>query len=249
MTFARPQDLKKHYSGPQPAASDVMALLGAKLACYFDTRVSGVTEGGFWRQHTDLARGLTVRALSDATRPVAIVDGANFKGRQVIRNVGGTAQGMVSAGALSQLAPIGSNVEIFAVARVSPASVGTVVGCANAAASITSGAQIYTVNGTQLRAAIGVEAVATYSLPATPKLITGRRDGGATILTENVAELAIQAGAGVSQATTQLACGSLATGFVAAAEAFIGAWGICVPALTDAERARLLEIVRNDWGF
>lgn len=247
MTFAKRNILRKIPTGPNPPPPDVMALLASKLSCFFDVR-DAVPNGGFYESHKDKITGTVLRAPSSAERPIAAFDGANFRARQVMRITNASNRRLVATAA-PNIVPVGVYPEVFAVARVtSAAASGSIVGCGDQGALVNSGAGLWTSGGA-LRAGVGGTCSVAYVPPSTPSLLCGYYDGASVLLLENNVQIASAAGAGVTTATTQWAVGGFALSFTTTTDAWLAAWGICVPALTTAERDRLLEIVRNDWGF
>jgi hypothetical protein len=251
MTFAKPGILRLIPSGPNPVIWDYQQLLAGKLRAAWDAREGGEFAPGLWVSHRDVVSGLRVVAPSDAERPLCVADGSNFRGQRVIGITQTNNRRMVTQ-AMPNVVPVAARPEVFMVARLpnGAAQSGNLCGCADAGAGSTAGASLWANGSGGLNAIVGSVAMgAAYADTANVHLFTAANEGATSRFLIDNAPFASTTGAGAALATTQAAVGGFATGFTATVNAFVALWGIVCPAMTDAERAQLLEIARNDWAF
>lgn len=252
MTLARPGILRRIPTGPNPVIWDYRALLAGKLRAAWDVRQGGEFAPGLWVSHRDVVSGLRVAPLADSERPLAVVDGTNFRGARVINVTQTQNRRMVTQAMPSNVVPIAARPEVFMVARLPNGATqsGNICGCADAAAGSNAGASFWSGGGGSLSAIAGSAALsAPYADTTGVHLFTAANEGATSRFLIDNAPFASSSGAGANVGTTQAAVGGFATGFVSSINAFVALWGIVCPAMTDAERAQLLAIARQDWGF
>lgn len=249
MTFAKANVLRKIPTGPNPVIWDYKQLLGSKLRAAWDVRVGGEFDDGVWVSHTDVVSGIRVEAPTPAQRPLAQVDGSNFRGRRAIRLTAAGPRKMVTQ-AMPDVVPVNTRPEVFMVARL-PSGVtpsGNLCGCANALADPRAGASFWT-NGSALNGvAAGATSVAYADTTGVHLFSAFADDTQSRLLIDNV-QVATGALDTTLFATTQAAIGGFATGYIVTNDAFAALWGICCPAMTSEERAQFFAIARADWGF
>lgn len=250
MTFARPNILRKIPESPPPLTSDYRLLLAGKLRAAWDVRYGGEFAAGVWISHADVVSGIRVAAPSVGERPLAVADGTRFRGRPVIGTTAASGRRMLTR-AMPDIVPVGTKPEIFVVARLpnGASQSGNLCGCADATASVTSGASFWT-NSTDIVSIAGGQALLPFASTSVHLFSAFADDTAHHMLIDN-GQAAEQASGlqPVSTGVVQAAVGGFATGFTTSIDAFVALWGIVCPAMTTAERARLLEIVRNDWWF
>jgi hypothetical protein len=250
MAIAPPGILRRIPPSPPAPPADYQVLLGSKLRLLFDVRSGGEFAPGRWISHGAAVGGIRVRAPSVVRRPRVEVDGfGHFGGAGVIR-LSPTNHLCMQAEKISNLVPVGTRVEGFLIGRANTLVVtGAVCGVVDTAASTQSGAS-FDADASAMVGYAGGNVPSAFTDTASPHMFSV--DLGEDSLKRLRIDNAIVAtgGAGaVTTATTQAAVGGFATGWTSSADFLIAQWGVISPPMTDAERARFLEIARNDWRF
>lgn len=250
MTFAPRNILRKIPTGPNPPPSDLFTLLGSKLRVFFDARFGGEFAPGVWTAHADQVSGLRLAAPSPGTRVLCEADGTNFRGVRVqrISSTGDTK--LVARGIPARLLPLSSRSEVFCVARLLTIASSCICGAADDATTLSSGAQLFGNNASSLGVTNGnTHLTFPFSDTSAPHVFGGANDSGTERAFVDGAQVASGATLGTSFTATQVAVGGFDVGFGTSANAYVAAWGVVMPIMTDAERAIAYSILRNDWGL
>lgn len=249
MTFARRDILRKIPTGPNPAANDYLTLLSGKLRALWDPRFGGEFGPGVWLSHTDRVGSIKL-APPAGGEPLCVLDGANFRGQRIVGITKTPARRMYTQAMPNVVTP-GARPEVFVIARLpTAAEVGNLCGCGDVAASSSAGASLWCNGSGNISSIVGSgQATTPITDTANVHLYSSANEGATTSLSIDNVVVATGAGAGAAAITVQAAVGGFQTGFGSTVTAFVALWGIVCPVMTTAERARLLEIARNDWGF